>query len=534
MQLIDSLYSMRIAEDRQANKLRWPDARYRYDPVGFMQDILGFAPTAIQCTAFETLARNDRILWQSGRRCGKSRFLAGAALWWYSSNPRATVTLGAGCERQITEVVWWDMQEMIRRSGVCLACRIRRPEMPAPCPHSTPVDGELSPSVRTGLRAPGRRIFGSAPRSPDRARGTADPNLLVLLDEGPAIPKDVAQVHRDNCAGGGKFVTACNPSSCNDWVFEMSQDPIVKVIVASCLDQPNVKFGRLIQPGLVTKDWVDERRAWGEKDPRWFTEVLGLFPDNELSRLISEAEFSEACVRGEMMTLESQNDGELHFGIDPAAGGDQSVIAIVRGDKVLRFVAFHGGNDRIMNELDGAIHEYRKHDREPVFVKYDASAQWGAHLGQELRRYRECGRDWLSVEGLEARGDRSNNYVLRESQCARLRDCYWINLAGLIKSTLGLLWDQELRDECVLAELQPDRENGTRVTEQTAFRKKLGHSPDKANALMYAVWKGQVTPMFPRSAVVPEQMPIDRTPPPLSEAAAFREMIQSIRKGRFC
>lgn len=525
------MHSMRANDDRQVSRIQWPDTRYRFNPVGFQIDILGYAPTAIQCQAFDALAKHNRVLWKSGRRCGKSRFLCGAGLWWYCSNPSATVNMGAGCERQITEVVWWDMQEMIQQSGVCLSCRVRHPDMPPPCPHSSPIDGELSTSVRTGLRAPGRRIFGSAPRSPDRARGTADPNLLVLLDEGPSIPREVAQVHRDNCAGGGKFVTACNPSSRTDWVFEMSQDPIVKVITASCLDQPNVRFRRVIQPGLVGHDWVDERRVWGENDPRWWTEVLGEFPNNELSRLVSEVEFSDACVRGESMTLESQMGGELHFGIDPAGGGDQSAISVVRGDKVLPYIAFHGGNDKIMNELDAAIVRYQRWPREPVWVKYDASAQWGRHLGDELRKYREADRDWLNVEGLAALGDRNKDFILRESGCARLRDVYWLNLAGRVKKDLGLLYNKELHDELTFVEVQPDRENGTRVTEQPVFRKHLGHSPDITNSLMYAVWKGQLTTQSKPAEVVP-QVEVVRRMPQVDDGQNFRNFMTALRRGR--
>ena len=328
--------------------------------------------------------------------------------------------------------------------------------------------------------------------------------MLVLLDEGPAIPDDIAQVHRDNCAGGGTFVTACNPSSRNDWVFAAHNEALFHTITASCLDQPNVKLRRIVQPGLVGFDWVNERlTSWGPKDPRWFTEVLGEWPDNDMTRLISELEFSDACVRGESMTLESQINGPLCIGMNPASGGDKSVLAIVRGSKVAEYVAFHGGNNRIMTELDGSIHKYQRWPHEQVWVRYDASAQWGAHLGREIQQYREAGRDWLSVEGLDARGDHLKSAVLIQNQLARLRDAYWINLAGRIKADLGLLWNQELHDECMLVEAQPDRENGTRVTEQPVFRKRLGHSPDVTNALMYAVWTGTVTPLYKSSPVVP-------------------------------
>ena len=106
--LIQGIYEQRCNEARQVSKVRWPSDVYLNDPIGFQYDVLGYAPTAVQCEAFIALRDNNRLVWKSGRRCGKSRFLAGSALWWHCCNPTSTIVLGAGCERQISEVVYSD------------------------------------------------------------------------------------------------------------------------------------------------------------------------------------------------------------------------------------------------------------------------------------------------------------------------------------------------------------------------------------------------------------------------------------------
>lgn len=53
----------------------------------------------------------------------------------------------------------------------------------------------------------------------------------------------------------------------------------------SCLDSPNYQQRRVVIPGLVTYEWVeDKRRRWGETDPRWLSRVLGQVPNSSLNQ----------------------------------------------------------------------------------------------------------------------------------------------------------------------------------------------------------------------------------------------------------
>ncbi len=54
----------------------------------------------------------------------------------------------------------------------------------------------------------------------------------------------------------------------------------------SCLESPNYKTRSIVIPGLVTYEWVeDKRKRWGEHDPRWLSRVLGQLPSSSLNQM---------------------------------------------------------------------------------------------------------------------------------------------------------------------------------------------------------------------------------------------------------
>lgn len=497
------LQSVRAADDRQTCSIVFPDRTFEHDVAGFARTILGYEPTAVQCKAFEAYVKYPRVLWQSGRKNGKSRFLATLALHRYCTCDKSTTILCAPCHKQIDAIVYRDLQKLVIGSGICVSCRRRYPDLKPPCPHSARIDGMLSPTSMTGLRSgPDRQIIGFAPLDEDHARGPSDHNMLIVIDEAPGVRKEIAETLHDAVAGGGKFIAAGNPSCRGDWFYEKTLDPEYHVVVSSCLDQPNVKFGRILQPGLVQSDWVElRRREWGEDDPRWATEVLGQFPAEDMSRLISKVELGEAFRRYEMMP--DPVEGHLQVGIDPAYSNDLTAITWRRGNKVLGYRSFIGATDRTMSELEPILASLQRWPTEEVHIAFDSSSNFGTDLAHALSQMRTRKCDWVLIEPLEARGDRSKDWVLRESGCARRRDAMWVNMANRLKTDVGIPYSSELEEELLAAEYLPDRTNGTLVTEQKSFRKLLGRSPDRANSLMYCLWEGRVGPLS-KAAKEPE------------------------------
>jgi hypothetical protein len=146
-----------------------------------------------------------------------------------------------------------------------------------------------------------------------------------------------------------------------------------------------------------------------------------------------------------------------------------------------------------MGELAAMFGKYR-HGGEPVQVNVDASGGWGADLVHALRKAKLTD-DTLSFDGLDSRGDARNMPLLKDSGCARPRDAYWLNMAQRLKGEVGIPFDADLQEELVFAEWQADRTEGSRLIEKKEYRRRLGRSPDKADALAYALWEGRVTPL---------------------------------------
>lgn len=500
--LLESLVREKDAAEASARRVTFPTPKYGGDPVGFCQDVLGFAPTGRQIEILEAVRDNDRVAIPSGRKTGKSRILAALAQWHFTLWEDATVVLVAPSERQIVEVVWYDLVGLYHASGRCLSCVARQPDGPRPCPHSTPVDGELSASVRSGLRSEQRRIIGLAPRNADNARGISGAHQLWLVDEASGVARAIYEAADGNRAAGAKLVVAGQPTSRATWFFDACERLGFHTIRVASTDSPNVRLGRKVVPGLADSAWIEEKRLdWGgEDDPRFQVEVLGVFPTREALRLVSDLELAACFERHEVTDLEAPA-GLLSFGVDPAGGrgGDKSAIVARRGAVVLEMTAFNGATDEILATVDVLARKLRKWPTEPYVVNFDGSSTWGADLFVGLRG-RKAQDDTLTVHALEMRGDRKTNPVLRESRCARLVDAYYLNLQVRLRSDAAIPFDPTLREELLFAEFREDQEDGSKLISKRQYRKQLGRSPDLTDAMAFAFWEGRVAPVSQAAA----------------------------------
>ena len=494
---VDTLHTLMLEGERTRGRVTWPAAKYARDPVGFCLDVAGFAPTRKQIEVLEATRDHDRVAIPKGRKTGGSRALAVLALQHFCIHADATVVLVAPSERQITEVVWYDLVGLFHGSGRCIACKARDPFGPRPCPHSQCIDGDLSASVRTGLRSARRRIIGLAPRNSDNARGISGPNQLWIVDEASGVSRAIYEAADGNRAAGAKLVVAGQPTSRATWFYDACEKLGFHTIRMASTESPNVVFGRRIVPGMADGAWIDEKRAdWGgEEDPRFQIEVLGLFPTREGLRIVSDEELAACFGRHEAIEDLAMVDGDLPLLIDPARGRvvDKSALVARRGAVVLESVLFDGATDAIMGELDVLLRRWRRWSTEPVVVNFDGSSSYGADLHQALR-LRKATDDALRPLALEMRGDRHTDPVLREARCARLVDAYYMNLSIRLRSDLAVPYSEGFRSEALFAEWKEDQENGTKLISKREYRKHLGKSPDLLDATAFAFWEGRVAP----------------------------------------
>ena len=70
---------------------------------------------------------------------------------------------------------------------------------------------------------------------------------------------------------------------------------IYRPVTISALDSPNVRAGRIVIPGLTTRQWVEERRQiWKDTSPLYRARVLGEFTDQGDDTLISLSDIEAA------------------------------------------------------------------------------------------------------------------------------------------------------------------------------------------------------------------------------------------------
>lgn len=502
---LDLLVWQKAEAERTARALRWPSPRYQSDAVGFCLDVCGFAPTRKQVEVLEAAEAHDRVAIPKGRKTGGSRIMAAVALRHFCSHDDATVVLVAPSERQITEVVWFDIVGLYQASGRCIVCKARDPRGSGACPHSSPIDGELSASVRSGLRSGRRRIIGIAPRNAEHARGISGPNQLWIIDEASGVSREIYTAADGNRAAGAKLIVGGQPTSRATWFYDACERLGFETVRMASTDSPNVVLGRRVVPGLADRTWIKEKLDdWGgEDDPRYQVEVLGMFPTRESVRLVTDEELGRCFERYEAIGEKLDAvEGELYVGIDPAGGRgqDKSAIVVRRGSVVLDRRVFDGATDRIVGELDVLLRRWRKGaPPEPVTINFDASSSFGADLHHALR-LRRASDEWLRLVALEMRGNPHMDPILREARCARLVDAYFLNLSIRLRSDAAIPYDENLRTEALFAEWREDQESGTKLISKREYRKALGRSPDLLDATAFAFWEGRVAPASVASA----------------------------------
>jgi phage terminase large subunit len=451
----------------------WPSSRYRDDPATFTREVLGVEPWSKQIEILEAIRDNKRVAIVSGHKCGKSTTLAMIALWFYCSFPDARVCMTSVTARQVDAILYREVRKLFSRA--------RRP-----------IDGEPRELARSGIKAADfREIVGFTAKEVEAIAGVSGANVLYLPDESSGIPDANFEAIEGNLAGGGRICMASNPTRCEGYFYEAcegSKARFFKVIRISSEDTPNAREGREVIPGLAGKDWIDQRREeYGEDSPFFQVRVKGRFVKNEEAKIVSLHLIELAEARWE----ETQAEGRLQIGIDPAGEGtDETVFAIRRGLKALTFIAVRNQTaESILVNLLGLIQEWSQ-PRERPFVVSDAGGEVGDKLKREIRAHLEK-QDDFDFCPLDTGKPATRQAHLYGS----VRDELWANVHAWLRAGGAIPEDTKLEKDLHAPQWHPLAAYGpkhqiSKATDKRDLRKILhGRSPDRGDALCLAVWE---------------------------------------------
>lgn len=170
-------------------------------------------------------------------------------------------------------------------------------------------------------------------------------SMLIIVEEAGGVPEDIYEgVY--GCAVGedDKIAHIGNPWSTGGTFASLWRRTAgnragrvgarLKLFTVSALDSPNVKSGKNLVPGLVSRKSVERIESrFGKSSDMYRVRVLGLPPRQNTSSVVPLVAWESAVARGGRFDAEEHPVvGRLRAGLDLGAGGD--ACAFVERDDV--------------------------------------------------------------------------------------------------------------------------------------------------------------------------------------------------------
>ena len=439
-------------------------------PLEFIHGRLGEHVWSKQRDVADSVVVNRRTAVKASHGVGKSWLAGRLVAWWIETHPPGTATAitTAPTFSQVRAILWKEINRAHKLGG--LGGRTNQTEW----------------LIGTELVA-----FGRKPSDYDQAafQGIHDEFVLVVLDEAGGIPEQLwidanALITNTDCrilAIGNPddpvshFAKVCQPGS--GW----------NVITIAARHSPNFTGEEVpdkLRRVLVNQVYLDELAAdVGEGSPIWQAKVEGEFPLDDPSSVVSPAKITQ-CRRGDQEhPPEALEPVELGVDVGASEGGDATVIRARYGcvaGPVWRVKSAESAD--VVDAVMAAIIETGA-----AAVKIDSiGVGWG--VAGELERLRSQGRHSAHVIKVNV-GQAST----APGRFPKLRDQIWWEV-GRLHTEAGT-WDLAAIDDRTAADLAaprwaPDAGGRIKVEPKDETRKRLGRSPDDADALLLAFYAG--------------------------------------------
>ena len=442
------------------------------DPSYFTRKILNKELWPVQAEILRSVRDNMRTAVRSCHGIGKTFTAAMCILWFLYTRPKAIVLSTAPTWRQVEKLIWKEIRSAYRESAI-------------------PLGGNLLPKTpELHLIHDEWYAAGLSTNEPDRFQGFHEEHILVVVDEAAGVNLEIYEaIEGILTSSGARLLLIGNPTAIGTPFYDAFTKAIgYKTFHVSAYDTPNFtsagitpediandtwqeKAQEVPYPRLITPQWVSDRyKAWGESSAPYQVRVMGNFPQQGEDTLIPLLWIELAMERWED-TPEGQ---PVQLGVDVAAfGSDKTVIAVRKGQKVTALNVYSQKNTR---ETAGLVrHHAQENETRKVAVD-------------------EIGIGRGVVDSLEEDGfnDVGVNVAERASDPERyhnLRAELWYTFRELLdpdKDPIALPPDDELLSELASVKYKVDARGAIQIESKEDMKKRLGHSPDRADAVVLA------------------------------------------------
>lgn len=413
--------------------------------MGFVRDVLGVEPWAMQQAIMEAVAREPRVTVRSCNGAGKTVCAAWLALWHLYTRPGSIVVTTAPTKHQVVNLLWRRLRSAFSESRVRLAGRCLTAML----------------EVATDWYA-----MGLATDEEVRFQGPHSPaGVFMIGDEASGLHEWIYPAMQGSLTeANAKMLLIGNPNQAAGFFYESHRNwPAEQRFHISAFDVPE---------HVLNPQWkLDMLAENSEESPNYQVRVLGNFPPQGSNALISLQWIEDA------MNREIPEGQPVEIGVDVAYHGDDESVAVVRRGN--RVVAIDGwrGHDTVQSagRVTALARRYS-----PSMIKVD-SIGYGAGTLDTLRAN---GLPAIGVNVGESAWDREKYDLRRSEAFFGLAERFRTGAIGLpddpvLTSQLtALTYDYTARGQLRLiskAQMKKDRAANSRW-----------QSPDRADALMLA------------------------------------------------
>lgn len=488
-----------------------PDVEYQKDPLGWMEDVLGIPRETIDwamndgyqrhewdgtenpmAVVLKALANWESVGVESATTTGKTFLAACVVLWFLACFENAFIPTVAPKQDQLELHLWKEIGKLWPRFSEAYP-RAERSHL------RIRIDGEESWSAFgfvAGIHAD--EVEGSA----TKAQGHHAEHMLIVFEETPGIAPAIMTAFKNTCRAPHNLRLALgNPDNQHDELHRFCQSSRVKHVIVSAYDHPNIVLDDPnFIPGAVSVQGIEDAKVDDGEDSDMFkSRVRGLSPAQSIYALIRQEWLDAAAARFEMTKGVEVRGAKSALGVDVAQSekGDKSAVARWRGNRLMDLeVASCPNATALGREVWVTMQEW---SIDPWHVGVDPVGVGAATVNLLDEKTEGSDLPGWSVQHL-------NGGLAPLDKATKAPDgseMDWISDANLFKNLrCQMYWQmrEDLRLGRVAIPRIPslhkelttptyEKKGGKVFVEQKAeIKKRIGRSPDSADAVVYGNW----------------------------------------------
>ena len=461
-----------VEQLRAANTER----RLARDGGAWTRERLGEHLWSMQVQALDSIRDHRFTAIQACHGPGKSRMASRAAAWWMETHPAGTarVVTTAPTGDQVKAILWSEINNAASTAEA----------------RGKPFRGRINETewkIGKQLLAFGRK---PSDYNPHAFQGIHAKFVLVIIDEACGVVKQFWTAARAITTGEHCRILAIgNPDDPNSEFARVCASDRWNVIKISAFDTPaftGEPVPEELREVLVGPSYVEDmRREFGEDSPIYAAKVLGEFPLDSEDGVVRYSSL-KACSAPEPIPRTDAEQLPVELGVDLGAGGDETVIQERRGMVVGRTWSL-----RTTDAMVAVGHILRaREETGATSIKLDViGIGWGVY--GRLVELKGQGKLDCSVIGVNVSetSDHPEKY-------ARLRSQIWWEVGRKLTEDRGIDFsglDEQRRDKLFTQLSAPkyslDSSGRIVVEPKDETKKRLGRSPDQADALLLAFYR---------------------------------------------